>query len=538
MIIFDRVSIAYDPSSPIVRDLSLEICEGECFVLAGPTGSGKSTLLRAINGLVPRFSGGILEGSVSVHGRSTAQYGPESFADLVGYVGQDPTASFVTERVEDELAYVMENLGFAPSTMRRRVEEVLDLLDLHRLRHRPLTTLSLGERQRVAIGAVLTAAPPVLVLDEPTSALDPMAAEEVLAAISRLVHDLGITVVLAEHRLDRVLPIADRIGVIHPEDASLRVALPSEITLDPRVSPPLTELARKLKWSRIPLTVREGRRASGLERAELVGKLPPEEATKPSKFVARVENVRLHYGSLQALRGVNLSVGAGEIVALMGRNGAGKSSLLALLAGLKSPSSGAVSVAGLEPTAMKARERIGAVGLVPQNPTTLLYASTVEEECSSADLEHGLAAGSTSQLLGELLEGIELEAHPRDLSEGQRLVLALAVVLGPQPDLIALDEPTRGLDYEAKRHLAKVLARLRDQGCGILVATHDVELVAQIADRTVVLAEGEVVAEGQTRAVLAQSPSSTTQVGKVFYPDAWLTVDEVVAALEHLRTEP
>ena len=236
MIRFDRVGFTYpDAAAPALRDVSFQVPEGELCLVVGTTGSGKSTLLRAVNGLVPRFSGGLLTGTVEVAGRRTQDWAPRELADVVGMVGQDPAAGFVTDIVEDELAYVMENLGVPPAVMRRRVEDVLDLLGLHDLRQRPLATLSGGQQQRVAIGAVLTAGPRVLVLDEPTSALDPAAAEEVLAALTRLVHDLGITVLIAEHRLERVVQYADRV-IIVGDGAGLPAG-------GVRVGPPAQQLA-------------------------------------------------------------------------------------------------------------------------------------------------------------------------------------------------------------------------------------------------------------------------------------------------------
>ena len=223
-------------------------------------GSGKTTLLRCVNGLVPHFSGGTLRGTVTVDGRSTREHRPRDLADVVGFVGQNPLASFVTERVEDELAYTMENLGVAPEAMRRRVEDTLDLLGLQDLRDRPLRALSGGQQQRVAIGAVLTASPRVLVLDEPTSALDPAAAEEVLNALARLVHDLGLTVVMAEHRLERVLPFADRLVLVPGGGRPLEVGPPETVMRGAPVAPPLIELGRSVGWDPLPLTVRDARR--------------------------------------------------------------------------------------------------------------------------------------------------------------------------------------------------------------------------------------------------------------------------------------
>ncbi|MGZ4461168.1 MAG: energy-coupling factor ABC transporter ATP-binding protein, partial [Nocardioidaceae bacterium] len=214
MIRFDQVSVTFDGGPPVLRDVSLTVPEGELALVVGRTGSGKSTLLRSINGLVPHFSGGTLSGRVVVDGRDTAAHRPRDLSDVVGFVGQDPVSGFVSDNVEDELAYGMESLGLPPDVMRKRVEETLDLLGLADLRSRPLADLSGGQQQRVAIGSVLTTHPRILVLDEPTSALDPQAAEEVLATLQRLVHDLGLTVVLAEHRLERVVQYADRIVLV------------------------------------------------------------------------------------------------------------------------------------------------------------------------------------------------------------------------------------------------------------------------------------------------------------------------------------
>ncbi len=222
MIRFDNVSFTYSGASrPTLHRVNLDIPEGELWVVVGETGSGKTTLLRAINGLMPHFSGGTLAGTITVEGRTTKDNRPRDLADVVGFVGQNPLATFVTETVEDELAYTMENLGVPTDAMRRRVEDTLDLLGLHDLRDRSLRALSGGQQQRVAIGAVLTASPRILVLDEPTSALDPAAAEEVLSTLARLVHDLGLTVVMAEHRLERVVPFADRIVLVPGEGVPL-----------------------------------------------------------------------------------------------------------------------------------------------------------------------------------------------------------------------------------------------------------------------------------------------------------------------------
>ncbi len=538
MIEFSDVTFTYDGADlPTLVHVDLHIDEGELCLVVGQTGSGKTTLLRAINGLVPHFTGGHLGGDVRVGGRSTRTHPPRELADLVGVVGQNPASSFVTDTVEDELAYTMENLGIAPDAMRRRVEDTLDLLGLHDLRNRPLTTLSGGQQQRVAIGAVLSASPRVLVLDEPTSALDPAAAEEVLASLTRLVHDVGMTVVLAEHRLERVIPFADRVVLVPGDGAPLVTGSTAEIMATSPVAPPLVELARLAGWSPVPLSVRDARRLAGPLRQRLADAPSPQPTRSPGAAhpdpatVVSVERASVVYGPVVALDQVSVTMAPGEVVALMGRNGSGKSTLLAQLAGLRTPNSGRVTVAGAPPTSIPARKLITVVGLVPQDAGALLYGETVAEECSTADRETGLDPGTTSAMLDEVLPGMPRDRHPRDLSEGQRLALALAIVLAPGPTVVLLDEPTRGLDYPSKERLVTVLRKLAADGDCVLVATHDVELVAQVASRVVVLAEGEIVADGPARDVVCHSPVFAPQVSKVLAPAPWLTVDEVRTAL-------
>ncbi|MFE2535270.1 ABC transporter ATP-binding protein [Streptomyces sp. NPDC059371] len=570
MIRFEDVSVTYaGAAEPSVRGVDFEVPEGELVLLVGPSGVGKSTVLGAVSGLVPHFTGGTLRGRVTVAGRDTRTHKPRELADVVGTVGQDPLSHFVTDTVEDELAYGMESLGLAPAVMRRRVEETLDLLSLADLRDRPIATLSGGQQQRVAIGSVLTPHPRVLVLDEPTSALDPGAAEEVLAVLQRLVHDLGTTVLMAEHRLERVVQYADRLALLPAPGAPLTLGTPAEIMAVSPVCPPVVELGRLAGWSPLPLTVRDARRRAGALRERLTTTPPapadpavrlplplplPPDQTRPAaplfsrllrgrghgpsaapplppSEVAVVESLAVRRGRVEALRRVDLTAGPGETIALMGRNGAGKSTLLGALVGLVEPAAGSVRVGGAAPFHLAPRDLVRRVGLVPQEPRDLLYADTVGAECAAADEDAGAAAGTCRALVSGLLPDIADDTHPRDLSEGQRLALALAVVLTARPPLLLLDEPTRGLDYAAKARLVSVLRGLAAEGHAIVLATHDVELAAELADRVVILADGEVVADGPTAEVVVASPSFAPQVAKILAPEPWLTVAQVRRAL-------
>jgi energy-coupling factor transport system ATP-binding protein len=424
---------------------------------------------------------------------------------------------------------------------------VLDVLGMAGERARPLTTLSAGQQQRVAIGAVLTPHPRVLVLDEPTSALDPGAAEDVLALLQRLVHDLGVTVLVAEHRLERVVQYADRVVVVPGGGAPVVSGAPAEVMRTAPVAPPVVELGRLAGWSPLPLSVRDARRRARdlSERLSAVRPAGTDREVVPlgSPVVARASGVVVRYGTAAArpaLRGVDLELRAGEVVALMGRNGAGKSTLLSTLVGLRRPDSGSVRVGlpgagggadGADPHTLDARELVRRVGMVPQEPGDLLYADSVAEECRAADADAGVPAGSALAVFADLVPGVDPAVHPRDLSEGQRLALALAVVLAGRPPLVLLDEPTRGLDYPGKERLVTVLRGLATAGHAVLLATHDVELAATLTDRTVVLAEGEVVSDGPSREVVVASPAFAPQVAKVLAPQPWLTVAEVAHAL-------
>ncbi|MFI9106598.1 ABC transporter ATP-binding protein [Streptomyces fildesensis] len=535
MIRFEQVSVRYDAAAePAVAGVDLTVPEGELCLLVGPSGVGKSTLLGAVSGLVPHFTGGVLSGRVTVAGRDTRTHKPRELADVVGTVGQDPLSHFVTDTVEDELAYGMESLGLAPATMRRRVEETLDLLGLAELRDRPIATLSGGQQQRVAIGSVLTVHPKVLVLDEPTSALDPGAAEEVLAVLQRLVHDLGTTVLMAEHRLERVVQYADQVILLPAPGAVPLQGAPADIMALSPVHPPVVALGRLAGWSPLPLSVRDARRKAGPLRERLADRTPPAAPVVPAAAapVAVLDRLSVRRGRTEALRQVSLTVRPGEAVALMGRNGAGKSTLLSTLVGLHTAASGTVTVGGLVPSRTKPGELIRQVGLVPQEPRDLLYADTVAGECAAADQDAHAAPGTCRALVTALLPGVPDETHPRDLSEGQRLALALSVVLAARPPLLLLDEPTRGLDYAAKGRLIAQLRALAADGHAIVLATHDVELAAELAHRVVILADGEVVADGPTAEVVVSSPGFAPQVSKILAPLPWLTVPQVALALE------
>jgi len=538
MIHFDHLTYTY-PDAPYatLTELTLDIAEGEFVLVAGPSGAGKSTLLRCLNGLVPHFTGGILNGSISVAGLDPVIEGPRLLSRIAGFVFQDPEAQFVVDRVEDEVAFALENAGLPPADMRVRVEEVLHVLDLTPLRDRELETLSGGEKQRVAIAAALALRPRVLVLDEPTSQLDPQSAQEVLGALVRLNRDLGLTIILAEHRLERVLSHIDRLICLPGPDKPVLSGPPGPVLHQMDLTPPLIALGKELGWEPLPLTIERGQAFAKETVAALgfqaSGQNPNPEPLKPETLL-QVKDLSFDYDGTPALHDISLTVGAGELVAMMGRNGSGKTTLLRCIVGLLSPRQGEILLEGESLVGQETADICCDIGYLPQEPDALLFADTIADELAVTLRNHGLVDSppiAPADLLARLGLDDLTTSYPRDLSVGQRQRVALGAVTITRPRLLLLDEPTRGMDYPAKRELVRLLREWQAEGTGVLLVTHDVELVAQAADWVVVLDQGEVVAAGPSATVLTASPLLVPQVARLFPGTGWLTVDDALTGL-------
>jgi energy-coupling factor transport system ATP-binding protein len=538
MITFDHLTYTYPGASgPALSDVTFRVAEGEFVLVVGPSGAGKSTLLRCLNGLVPHFTGGKLNGRVAVAGCDAAKVGPQGLSRVVGFVFQDPEAQFVVDRVEDEIAFALENAAIPPAEMRVRVAEVLSLLELSHLRDRSLETLSGGEKQRVAIAAALALRPRVLVLDEPTSQLDPQSAQGVLDALVHLNRELGLTIILAEHRLERVVAHTDRLVYLPDSDEPVLSGPPRQVLSQMALTPPLVLLGKALEWQPIPLTIEEGQ----THAKEMISDFAPQ-ATSPSlkpetsrpETILEVSELSFDYKGSSALNSVRLTVGAGELVALMGRNGSGKTTFLKCIVGLLRPQQGEIALEGESLVEQETADICRGVGYLPQEPDTLLFADTVADELAVTLRNHSLLDSPPippTDLLARLgLAGVTT-SYPRDLSVGQRQRVALGAVTVTHPRLLLLDEPTRGMDYPSKRELVHLLREWQADGVGVLLVTHDVELVAQAADWVVVLDQGEVVANGPPAVVLPASPFFAPQVAQVFPGTGWLTVAEALSAL-------
>ena len=486
---------------PALVDVSLEIESGSFTVLAGESGSGKSTLLRALCGLVPHFHGGDVEGELEVAGMSVREHGPGELAAVCGTVFQDPESQVVMGGVRAELSLPLEHRGETPGAVARAVEEVALTLGIAGLLDRRAETLSGGELQRVAIGAALVHRPRLLVLDEPTSQLDPVAGDELIWLLRRLNEEWGTAVVIAEHRIERCLPAADRVIALK-EGAIACDAEPADFLAwamqdGGSLGTPIARLFSLAGLGPLPTSVKQARagiRAAGLApRAEA----PQRESTSgrsrrrdkvPAAVEARAVWHEVENGAA-ILRGLDLRVEPGERVALMGRNGAGKSTLLRHLKGLLEPTRGKVA-------------RQGDVALLLQNPGDFLIHEHVSDEVGP----DGIAAAGLSE---------RTHANPRDLSGGERQRLALEVVLaGGGAATVCLDEPTRGMDREHKDALVARIAQLADGGAAVLVATHDTEFAAAFADRVVLMGQGVVIADGSPDDVLAGGWHFSTEVAR------------------------
>jgi len=498
VITLDALSYCYpEADRPALREVAAAVDPGEVILLRGPSGSGKSTLLRCLNGLVPHSTGGQFRGRVVVCGLDTREHPPRQLATHIGFVFQHPDAQFVLEDVEAELAFGLENLGLSRPLMRKRVEEVIDQVGINALRRRRIETLSGGERQRVAIAAALAMHPDALVLDEPTSQLDPQAAEDVLQVVLRLVAELGMTTVIAEHRVERIAPFVDRIWTL---DAGVLSDQPPRVALaEGGARPPVVDLALRAGWTPIPLGLRDAR----VHAQHLPVKTPSPLAgagRRGGSVICHIDRLDHLYDAVPAVHRLSLTLRRGEVVALMGRNGSGKTTLLRLIAGLLPPQRGTIT-------------HDGVAAYVPQDADSLLFAATVDEELrgQSAEVVAPFAAW--------------LHRYPRDLSSGERQQLAIAL-MGARADLLLLDEPTRGLDHQVKRVLSTYLRTRASAGAGIVVATHDVEWAARTADRVLLMADGEIYADGPPAGVLSDSLVFATQISKLV-GGGWLLPEEV-----------
>lgn len=557
---FNNVSFRYAESDTwALREINLKIEPGEAILVTGPSGSGKTTLCGCLNGLVPHFHEGELQGEVLVRGRNTAVTRIGVLASLVGLVFQDPESQLVAPSVVDEIAFGAENLGVPPAEIDRRIQEVLQIIRLGGYEDRQPYLLSGGEQQACAIAAIYTMYPEIYVMDEPTSNLDPLGTKQVLALIAQVARQRNKTLVLVEHKLEEVLPLVDRIivmdrGHIVRDGPVLDVLAAGDL---PHVfnRPPIVQLAERLGIDSYPLIADEiyPYLAARLD-SQPVHVLPDPPSPEPDNEVAiDVEDLVYAYDEgPPVLRGITMTIRRGEMVAIMGRNGSGKSTLVRHFNGLLQPQAGRVVVLGQDASQTTTAQLARRVGFCFQNPNHQMVAFTVRDELAFGLKAHGASPEEIEQRSQEALDFVGLSsAMDQDviaLGKGQRQRLALAAVMTLDPEILIIDEPTTGQDPQMTEDIFRILQRLNEDGMTILLITHKFDMAARFAERAIILKQGQVVYDGRMHELIGQrdllldnsiDQSQITQLAARLVdgerPPTPLTVDDFLAALPGLK---
>ena len=526
----ENLTFTYPNTARRVLDgISFSIDEGDFCVLAGGTGGGKSTLLRLCK---PTLSPhGTRTGEIFYKGTPLGDLPPREAAARIGFVCQMPEQQIVCDKVWHELAFGLENLGLPQSEIARRTAEMASYFGIEPWFDLPVSALSGGQKQLLNLASVMVMRPDLLILDEPTSQLDPIAAAEFLHTLKKLNRDFSLTVLIAEHRLEELVPMCDKLIVLHEGKllgADTPRALVPAIAQHPALlasMPTALRVGCALGNAAYPLSVKEGR---GMIAPYAQGKarvLPESIPEKGRKIALELKNVCFRYDRTEkdVLQSLSLTLYAGETLCVLGGNGSGKSTMLGVAAGLRKPYAGKVTVLGKHMRNYRGGELYReCLSLLPQDVQTAFLCNTVREELADAKISPDALPFDLSHLL---------DTHPYDLSGGEQQLLALAKALATKPGILLMDEPTKGLDAEKKAMLLGVLATLKAQGVSILIVTHDVEFAALCADRCVLFFRGAAVSDGLPRAFFAENNFYTTAARRMTrgYFDNAVTVRDVVA---------
>ncbi len=539
-----------------LNNINLEIFPGEFVLVVGGSGSGKSSLIRSIAGLAPNFYGGKSTGNINIKNKNLKKIDRRDLVQTLGIVFQNPESQLVMTDTEQEIAFGLENIEMPEKIIKRRIMEVTSALSLSNFKNSFITQLSGGQKQKVALASVLAMQPDILLLDEPTSQLDPIAGEEILTMVRRLNEENGTTVVLVEQKLERCFHFADRILIMENGEIIKDSKDISEIgkwsaEKNKSYIPPLSQLFAKAGYDHIPLTVKEGRNLINREKNNVYNKeekrktcesrkrkLKPASKENP---ILSIKNMWFNYKTKEEiLKNINLEIEKGSFTVIMGENGGGKTTLLKTISGLLKPTKGKVEIQGKNTKKLQVEEIAKEIGYLSQNPKDYLFLPTVREEIQftldNLQIEN-------RENIDKILEQLEIkkfaDLNPRDLSTGERQRVALSTVLASNPKMLLLDEPTRGLDYDLKEKLGKILKELQKQGTAILMVAHDVEFAAEYADEVVLLYEGSIIEKGNKQDLLTKSTFYSPQISRLFsdYEDGIVTVQQGLEALSKYNQE-
>jgi len=532
---FSDVTFTYaQQTDPAICDISAHIDDGEFVLITGPSGCGKSTLCRCINGLIPSFYGGSLAGTLQVQGKDAFHTPTSEMAKHVGMVFQDPENQLISTDVQQEIVFGLENMGVPRHLIAKRLEEVLDTVGIDHLRTRTLSGLSGGEKQKTAIAAILTLHPEILVLDEPTSELDPKGAEDILQLLKRLNEELGLTVILVEHRIDRVLSAVDRVLILDEGsicyDGNPREWISQVGKSIPLIGiPPICQYAMQVSMTppqqTIPLTIKEGRTmlSSFLRNSKPQNREKSVLPTREQTPIIDIKHLWVTYANnITALQDITLTINKGEFVSIVGRNASGKTTLAKVLTGLQQPTKGTGHICGKPLKTSSVEDIASHVGLVFQDPNMHLFADTVEQEITFMMNNLGFSQDRIDSQLEQMLTQFHLHEHkttyPRSLSTGEKQRVALASILAAEPKILILDEPTRGLDTSLKTQLMDTLSTYQKKGGTVLLISHDIELIAQYGQRVILMSEGKIITDGEKHDVLANSLHFSPQMNRLIQP--------------------
>jgi energy-coupling factor transport system ATP-binding protein len=510
----------------VLDDINIRISSGEVVFICGDSGSGKTTLGKCITGAVPGFYGGTMEGSVSVNGREISSMEHSERASEITMVFQDPERQLLMSKVHREIAFGLENVGVETSQIKRRVWESMQFCNILDLWDREISTLSGGQKQKVAVAAAISYMPKCIIFDEPTSQLDPLAAEEIITLIGKINRELGTTALIIEQRVERCFDISDKILLLDKGKVCFYGSREEFYSLEgqdwSRYLPIHLRLAKHAGAVEMPTSVKGTRRLIAARAEGAAGQPHDEEIMskddhrEKKEELLRIKGLNVGFGSGDVIRKLDCSVCRGDFVGIFGPNGAGKSTLLKAVTGLLKYR-GSIRVEGSEVSRYRNRETGRVFGYVSQNPNDYISKDTVYDELRFTLDNYGITDHSSIE---EVLKELDLEAvrdkNPRDLSGGERQRVAIASVLVNKPQILLLDEPTRGLDSQLKLKLGKLLSKLNREGTTIILVTHDIEFAAEFCSRYFLLFSGEIVSAGTREEVMSDGIFYTTAANKIF----------------------